>query len=665
MAARLVAAWTTLVMTRQTGAFTVFDCSHPDTTYQAIDLLEPARCADPEKDFERPHNVMIQLVQTTQSVPIKGYRCKLTTTREVTTCGFTSISYGSRYTEWQKDVHLTPKECRATIRNRILEFEGRKLSIELDIPGGNSWFTHGNLGPTGHCTHGDFFSGGIHFDDAYERLELQWEFTRINGVVDTTEGEVVFENGLRTEFEEGILRDAQEGVIVWTVKVPMCSQSLSGIYTGRAALHKTRGGRKANNLRGSIVMIAEGQQYAGLVLRKKTRLCGNQCYPTHIPNIMVCVGGKDAFPSADFRPQVDTARVNAQTQISHLHLATNLKMYHRFEEVQADLCVLDRKILHNKLQALSGASNPYALMDLYGRGHKVYVAGAVAYVARCVPMEATRYNYPNCTAEIPIEINGTRLFADAHTWVMQEFPTIVPCSDIMPVRWKVGPTWYCSFPEARQCGAPLRLNTTALTYTGGGFTEGLGRGVYSDEQLKQHKFYVLTQSTRAPAIAKVTNAVAYGHGVGGGMGLSIPGEDFPLLSANLEGYLYPQLAIFGHGWHFFVGFLLVVMIVKVILGSIVRAWVLYRERGLGWWVIASLWHTAFLVVRTPLVIVTKAVEELVEPLEKLPDHRSDDHSLKVRYYSAVQSDLEKLKEESDATDWDSVAGDKKPFIKPF
>jgi hypothetical protein len=28
-------------------------------------------------------------------------------------------------------------------------------------------------------------------------------------------------------------------------------------------------------------------------------------------------------------------------------------------------------------------------MDLYGSGHTIYIAGAVAYIAKCVPVEVT------------------------------------------------------------------------------------------------------------------------------------------------------------------------------------------------------------------------------------------------------------------------------------
>ena len=128
--------------------------------------------------------------------------------------------------------------------------------------------------------------------------------------------------------------------------------------------------------------------------------------------------------------------------------------YNWIDELTADLCQVDRKRLYNKLQALSGTSNQYALLDLYGPGHTVTVAGAIAYVTQCAPVEVTLAPYPNCTMEVPVFLNGPTQFADPYTYVLHEYGTKVVCNDIMTISWKINGVWMCALPIVHQCMSP-------------------------------------------------------------------------------------------------------------------------------------------------------------------------------------------------------------------
>jgi hypothetical protein len=105
----------------------------------------------------------------------------------------------------------------------------------------------------------------------------------------------------------------------------------------------------------------------------------------------------------------------------------------RFEEFQEAVCQVERKGLFNKLQALA-SGNKYALHDIYGPGFQIYLAGSVAYVTQCFPVEARLYDPTNCTQQIPAEIsseehgNVTQKYANAKTMILQDFPTKVPCT---------------------------------------------------------------------------------------------------------------------------------------------------------------------------------------------------------------------------------------------
>ena len=65
------------------------------------------------------------------------------------------------------------------------------------------------------------------------------------------------------------------------------------------------------------------------------------------------------------------------------------------------------------------------------------------------------------------------------------------------------------------------------------------------------------------------------------------------------GYLFPWIPKVASIWHWITGLILVVAILKLLIGGALRVYTIYRERGLGWWMVGALWDTAFAILRIP------------------------------------------------------------------
>ncbi len=58
-----------------------------------------------------------------------------------------------------------------------------------------------------------------------------------------------------------------------------------------------------------------------------------------------------------------------------------------------------------------GADNPYSLVAIYF-GHLAIKADSAVYVTRRVPVEVMSRSQKNCTEEIPVVYNRTKIFVD-------------------------------------------------------------------------------------------------------------------------------------------------------------------------------------------------------------------------------------------------------------
>ncbi len=66
-------------------------------------------------------------------------------------------------------------------------------------------------------------------------------------------------------------------------------------------------------------------------------------------------------------------------------------------QLRHKICQNRRKTAHVRLEAITGADNPYSLLQVFGRGNMIPTSGAVAYVTRCNPVEVLLRVSLNCT----------------------------------------------------------------------------------------------------------------------------------------------------------------------------------------------------------------------------------------------------------------------------
>lgn len=607
-----------------TNGLTVFDCKHPMAKYWVLDLTGPAPCPDPTNDYRKPVKQQVQVITTNTAQPVQGYRCKVAVSKMVTRCGFDSITYGIQWPVWEQDYPITQRQCQDIIRRREFHMEGRVLTINLaQGKTDHRFYTHGNLDTDGYCTTESFTTAGTKFENSYEDTSIKIITEAIGGTRDASSGLVQFPNGIRGPYTSGYLHHPAEGTIIWDVTNPSCEDLVSTIYTGSANLHVRT---NKPGLPGALLMIANDQtnQYAGFVLRNPVTICNANCHSTQTDGLVVCLRSSTDEPlEATFNPSADFKTIHLVTQLNHLHLAAGLRMYNRFEEVQQQICQLERNTLANKLQAISGGSNPHALLDLYGPGHRVFTAGAVAYVTRCVAVEATRTEYPNCTEEVPMSVNGSLHFADPFTWNLREFPTIVPCSSAMPVRWKINGDWYCAKPGFKACEKePKQLQPTLFDnhQAWDDFTTGVGASLVSAGQMLAHKAFTQVQQARNSIVSALAhNAVV--NGVGDHFGLPFSTFQMNAIGVHVTSHIFPTLSALGETWTILSALMFLALIIKVAIDCIGRAFVLYRERGCTPWMFAALWGLAFQIAMTPVNLVYHAAKVVTR--RPAPPSRSD------------------------------------------
>jgi len=603
-----------------------FDCSHQDTAFRPVKMSGPGQCPDVKSDYDAAVEQPMQVLQVIEDVTLIGsFRCKIVVTKELSGCGgIRNTVYGSRYPLWEQVLQVPPEDCKKAYTSHKFHYEGRDLDVHIGTSVKYQFYSHGAVTSDGYCKVADIVeSEGVTYTNSFQHIRMTILVEDVKGTYNLIERSVTFPVfSVTGRYDDKIIHDWEHGTIIWPENKEACEKGVSVVYRGPAWVHKKTA--LLGEYRDAIILINSTQtnQYAGLVVKVHSPYCGMSCYRTHITGLSICPwtqqsGGSKMLTDDLFKASADTARVDIQTQMAHMHFTTNMAVYDAFRQVQRAMCITDRKTLSNKLQAIAGDSTPYALMDLYGSGHTSFIAGGVAYIAKCVPVEVTREEFGNCTQEIPVTYRTELMFVNAITRIIQQHPTIIPCSDLMQVMWELDEGWFCSGPQIRKCEAPLTLEPLSPSKMDVDFTMGMGRGIYTEEQLRAHRRFDHSMSNRAPVLAKIANQVAMnGDSAKGHIGTILGMDDLSLVERVLTPRWFPGFHYLGQFWSWITSLGIIIIVVRLFFGFFARLYAIYRRRGPGLWLLGAISDTTFMIVLIPVTIFDAIYEGIIEPWTK-------------------------------------------------
>ncbi len=610
-------------------AITGCTCRGNQTIVDTVDLLSAAECPNPRLDYEEAETRRMQVVHQIKNRPVRAIQCKFIYTRRVTYCGwFDSLTYSTVTLADDHVLYMPPKLCRRAYSQRVFRFAD--VDFKIDRVGVYQHYiktAHGRNDVSGSCKGAAFNVGGTHFNSHYDEISAKFMVTELEGIYKEYDDEVVFPTiGVRAQYSKRSVFDAEEGALSWEkleYDLKSCLANSFEVYEGNVTWHEPKN-RKLNK---PIVMIdggeskgpGRGKQYAGFIITGEKQVCNKPCYTTQVENMVICgkannnvVSAGMAIPSYNSRDPLTT---DLQTQIAYLHLDTKLQFHHSLQEIVSRMCELEREILSNKLVGLAGG-NPYFMLSVYGPCHMVIPYGAAAFVAKCTPVEMERVEYGKCTLEIPVRQLGRPevQFLDPLTKIIQEYPTTVDCSSLMPVMWRLGDQWYCNDGTVHKCEAPkkLRAKTSLINLPALDLDNGITNGIYTEEQRKAFFKQMDAYGARKPFIVHsgwIAVKNARRDNDSWALGSAVPIEEWNYWKEDIADTYIPFHWLLGNVYATFVAVSVCLLLFKTGLGCTIRMYVMWRVKGTGVWLLGAIWSSFVHLAMVPVNIVGGVIQE--------------------------------------------------------
>jgi hypothetical protein len=289
-----------------------------------------------------------------------------------------------------------------------------------------------------------------------------------------------------------------------------------------------------------------------------------------------------------------------ESELSFLQVRSTMTLQEMIRQVKAEICEDRKQIAHKRLESIAGAENPYSLMQVFGRGHQVTRNGATVYVTRCQATEVLPRTTTNCTNEIPAVLNGTNVFVDPISFVIKAAAAPVKCNDNAPPRWRLNGRWYFAFPDIRDCAELGRIPMKPIAIDDIKVMNlGLGRSIYSPAQLEEFSRFQESQGTQRAFLAESAER-AYNRQAGGQWGSGLSDLATESLIDAVGYHLVPMYRVIGPTAALALLLLFLVGILRMLLDIVIRAIMIARIRGCGWWLMGAFWRTLFQVAVAPV-----------------------------------------------------------------
>ncbi len=401
--------------------------------------------------------------------------------------------------------------------------------------------------------------------------------------------------------------------MVWEYDSTACPQTIVRLYRGmmKACVNQS------NTYEGSTVVVEhlDKDQAERLELAESFILCGHQAFKTHI-KIAVFIHKDDQMEVAqgqfnDKEGKGDLTRL--QSGMSLMQVQASMSMKEKLRQVRGAICVNQREIAHTRLEAIAGADNPYSLITIFGRGHLAIKAGGAVYVTRCSPTEVLPRSDRNCTEEIPVMVNGMDTFVDPISYVIKSAGTPIHCNDVAPPRYKMGGKWYCSYPELKECHDPAMLPVDEVRIDPVKVNEvGLGKSIYTREQLEEFARFQDSQETRKAYLAETAEMAYSGRSEKSEWGLALSPAAQGSLIDIVGASFFPLYRLVGPMIFFLSLLLLVWGGLRLMITVLLRVVMIVRYKGCGIWVLTASWGTLFQLAISPFNWVDSAMENVGE-----------------------------------------------------
>ena len=165
-----------------------------------------------------------------------------------------------------------------------------------------------------------------------------------------------------------------------------------------------------------------------------------------------------------------------------------------------------------------------------------------------------------------------------------------------------------------ECHEPAHLPIAPLGIDEPTMQLGLGRSIYTDEQMKEFYAFQNAAGARNAFLADQTER-AYQTRSGGDWGLSLGDRAKDMMLDHVGWSFIPMYRLFGPLSMLFILVIFVVGLVRLVTALLIRTVIITKKKGCGVWVLTAVWGTLYQLIITPITWADSTAGRMAKDVE--------------------------------------------------
>lgn len=266
-------------------------------------------------------------------------------------------------------------------------------------------------------------------------------------------------------------------------------------------------------------------------------------------------------------------------------------MYH---DILIQRCNLERQVLQNALSIARKSPDEFAYNIMKGPGYMALLAGEVAHIIKCIPVDVKLIQTEECYDQLPVHLGNATFYFSPRTHILTKLGIQISCNRLVPPMYMLDGAWYSLGPNPVRAIPPSVIKPlSAPTWQYQNPHNLATSGIYTQQDLDELRDHIMFPAER-PAIL---NSVA--RGISGQPTVTQGGSISNLLDENSIKKIiqstwdktWGYLAVFGNISAGLIGILLICRLIKFIFDTVIHGYALHTIYGWSIYLIGAIWDS--------------------------------------------------------------------------
>lgn len=576
-------------------ALIAYDCSDKNNTITAVSIHDVAPCPSPEEDYHSL-KIQIQVIQRNDVKLQEVKTCLIEVTRIISHCGMHSHNSAVAGGLSNYIYPLGAEQCRGAHRFKSVRIY-RKTVDKIVINGSSSisMTLEGTLNMDGSCTGVTYTEEDRTWNSVVVYANIKIELRSYLARVKLEDNEISLYGGVVCDYLSGYCIDSTYGETVWEYTPEHdCDKGLSLLYQGEAELVTHQQSPR-------VVVVEQKDKVFALSLLKMVSMCGVQVWQSEHPKVLVV---ERQLPHS-LQPKLSITAENTDltmyvnSKLLYIEQAYKRGVNSLYTDTVYRRCLVHREVIKNRLLMAPLTPNAVSSIIKQQLGYVGRVLGEVLYIMKCTPKVVHIRRTDSCYHELPITVNNESFFMTPLTHLIQKYAEQVECSAATPPLYYIDEKWVGLTPHPVIQHAPTILTIEEEIKLEFKPIQPLGSsGLYTQEEIAKVQKTLMFGRERAAVENIIVRKIAGRETDSQGYSTVhlFDAQEIKKLAVSTLTQVWGWFTDVGMVMSGFIGFYVILRILKYIIGVVLNGFALYKTVGCGIAVLASLWNTLAMLI---------------------------------------------------------------------